>query len=180
MGFTHGLEDKGFQNDLPVKSISESTPRRSQLLQEDPHHIAVGSQSSQLPVGSYGFRSLIKNGLRLRQQCTKFHGTERSQHLFKQRLKVLASFGKFGDNSYNPCRIIAEHGADQRVQIPPVSQTEKRKNLSPGNGAAISPQKEGDHLIQERLSVTHTAFCGAGDGSNSFGFNRHILSSGDE
>ena len=164
VGFTHGFQNQSFHDDLPVKSISQDTPCRCQLFKKDAHHIAVGRQSPQLPVGGDGFRCLIKNRFRLRKQCTEFHCPERSQHLFKQSLKILAPFGKFGNDGNDSGRIVAEHGTDERIQIPPVGQTEKRKDLFPGDSAAIPSEKEGDHLIQKGLSVTHSPFCGAGNG----------------
>ena len=180
MSFTHGLEDQRFKNDLTVKGITQKTSGRRQLFKQDAHHIAVGRKGPQLTVGSDTFRRFIQHQFRLRQQGTQLHGTQSAQQFFKKGLKIFPLAGKFRHHHDHSGRIVAQHGSRQRIQIPLVRQTEKGKHLFPGDGGAVSVKKEGDHLIQQGLGITHTAFGGTGDGGDSGRFHRHIFSLGDQ
>ena len=180
MGLTHGFQNQCFHNDLPIKGISEHTSCRCQLFKKYTHHITVRRQSSQLPVGGNGFRRFVKDRFGLRKQRTKLHCTERSQHLLKQSFEILASFSKFCNNGNDSSGIVAEHGACERIQIPPVGQTEKGKNLISCNSTAVPSEKKGNHLIQKGLCITHPTLCRPCNGGNSFRFHRHFFGFGNE
>ena len=180
VSFTHGLENQSFKNDLTVKSIPEHTTCGSQLFKEDPHHVGVGGESPQAAVVGNGFRRFVKNKFNLGEQGAKFNCPNRSQHFFKKRFKVLALAGKFCNHGDDSCWIVPEHGAYQSIQVPFIGQTEKRENLFACNRSAVAVEEKGNHLVQQGLGITHTAFGGTGNSGNRGRFNCYIFSLGDE
>ena len=180
MGLTHGLQDQRFEHHLTVHRVTEIAARRSQMLQQDPHHVAVGSKRPQLAVGRDGFGRFVQHLLGLGQQRAQLHRPDRAQQFVEKRLQILATGSQLRYRDDDARGVVPQHGPHESIQIAPLGQPEKREDLRPRDGAALPPEEEGDHLVQQGLGVPHPSFGRPGDGVDRLGLHRHLFGLGDE
>ena len=179
MCLPHRLEQNRLQINLFIQRVVENTPYRGDCFEQDLNGVRF-DQRPEPPEPFDRLRTLIEQLARIAQDRAELNRAHRAQKIVEERLQILSLLRQPGDDGDHLPGLIPEHRQQQRVEIGAVGESEERQHLLAGDGRTIPLREEGDHLIEQRLRISHSAFGGPGDGVDRAVVDPHLLGFADE